>query len=73
MSWLKTKDARAYIAVGEKQFERIVASGQLSFVRLPSGHRRFATSALDAWMSQYEVGGASIAAKAAADRILGYR
>jgi|GEM_PF-2806955 len=69
--WLKTAEARKHIAVGEKVFERIVASGQLTFVRLPSGHRRFHPDDLDAYMRQYEINRRTIPeVKTAADEIL---
>lgn len=69
--WLKTRDARKYISLGEKSFEKIVASGELTFVRLPSGHRRFQTDDLDMFMRQYEVNGrATTEVKAAADKIM---
>jgi len=67
--WLKTRDAREYISIGTKSFEKIVASGQLVYVRLPSGHRRFHTTALDEYMRQYEVG-PEMDVRKAADAIL---
>ncbi len=69
--WMKPRDARKHIAVGEKVFERIVASGELVFVHLPSGHRRFHTDDLDAYMRRCEVNGkVSAEVKKAADEIL---
>lgn len=69
--WLKTREAREYCAMGEKQFARELKSWAITHVRLPSGHLRFHPYDLDAYMRQYEVNGkASPKVKAAADDIL---
>jgi hypothetical protein len=69
--WMKTRNARKYISVCEKSFEKIVSSDQLTFVRLPSGHRRFHKNDLDEYMRRYEVNGrATKEVKSAADEIL---
>jgi hypothetical protein len=69
--WLKTRDAREYLSMGQKQFARELKSGAIKHVRLPSGHLRFHPDDLNAYMRRYEVcSSAKKEVKSAADMIL---
>ncbi len=70
MSWLKTREAREYLSMKERQFADTVKSGLLTYVKLPSGHHRFHARDLDKYMRQYQVGPKDEIVKAAADQIL---
>ena len=69
--WFKTREAREYCAMGEKQFARELKLGLITHVRLPSGHLRFHPDDLNHFMRRYEINGkASPEVKAAADSVM---